>query len=178
MLRLFLKKFITDNASKYGTMHKDCESTAKLLDIAPQVHPGANQFKLYSNNLITVDTLDIDPLSNSTFILDITNNNSDIIPSSSYDYIVCTEVLEHTLQPFHAVEELYRMLKPGGILFFSMPCNFRIHGPFPDNWRITYFGLKTLFPSNLWDMIECHALDYVPRPLFPLDYTCVFRKKE
>lgn len=49
-----------------------------------------------------------------------------------FDYILCTEVLEHTLNPFRAVYEMFRILKPKGLLFISVPFNFGIHRPLPD----------------------------------------------
>ncbi|MCK5818286.1 MAG: methyltransferase domain-containing protein [Psychromonas sp.] len=48
-----------------------------------------------------------------------------------------TEVLEHTLNPFRAINEIYRILKPNGILIMTTPFNFRIHNPLPDCWRIS-----------------------------------------
>ena len=89
-----------------------------------------------------------------------------------------TEVLEHTLNPFKSVDELYRILKPNGILFLSVPCNLRIHGPLPDCWRFTYFGLRSLFSDNNWEWLECKALESAERNLFPIDYSCVIRKRE
>ena len=59
-----------------------------------------------------VSTLDINTKSNSTFIADLCSDNSDIIKNSFFDIIICTEVLEHTLNPFNAVKEIYRILKP------------------------------------------------------------------
>ncbi len=113
---------------------------AKVLDIAPQDWEGAKKF--YKKSYI--DTLDIDPNSNATFIADITKNNRDIIPDEYYDVVICTEVLEHTLNPFAAVNEIYRILKVEGVLVMTTPFNFRIHGPLPDCWRFTEYGLREL----------------------------------
>ena len=109
----------------------------RLLDIAPQVHEGA---KPYFPDSITVETFDIDPSSGCKYIGDICKHN-DFLADASYDYVVCTEVLEHTLEPFDAVNEIWRIAKPGGKLFLSVPFNFRIHGPLPDCWRFTEHGL-------------------------------------
>ncbi len=43
-----------------------------------------------------------------------------ILVEVAYDYIVCTDVLEHLLHPFQAVLRLIRALKPGGILHVLM----------------------------------------------------------
>jgi 2-polyprenyl-3-methyl-5-hydroxy-6-metoxy-1,4-benzoquinol methylase len=38
-----------------------------------------------------------------------------------FDYVICTEVIEHTLQPRRAVAELARVLAPGGTLVLTTP---------------------------------------------------------
>ena len=42
-------------------------------------------------------------------------------PDNSFDYIVSSEVIEHTMDPLHAFNELYRVLKPGGKLVLTTP---------------------------------------------------------
>jgi len=40
---------------------------------------------------------------------------------NTFDYVMCGEVLEHLYDPFPAVEEAYRVLKPGGKYIISVP---------------------------------------------------------
>jgi SAM-dependent methyltransferase len=141
-----------------------------LLDIAPQVHEGARPFFPGS---IAVRTLDIDPASGCDFIADICKRN-DQIPDSSFDFVACTEVLEHTLNPFNAVREIRRLLKPNGFLFGSTPFNFRIHGPLPDCWRFTEHGLRELLRE--FEIVELNVLETQDRDLMPLHYTFVARR--
>jgi len=86
-----------------------------------------------------------------------------------FDIIVCTEVLEHTLDPFSAVKEIYRLLKPGGILILSVPFNFRIPGPLPDCWRFTLYGLKQLLKN--FSIVSIDSIDTPGRDLMPIHYT-------
>jgi len=147
------------------------EAEGKLLDVAPQSHEGA---KPYFPDCIIIDTLDIDPNSACTYIADICRNNERLIPKESYNYVVCTEVLEHTLNPFDAVTEIWRILKWDGKLFLSVPFNFRIHGPLLDCWRFTEHGLKVVLSG--FRILELNAIETDSRPLMPVHYTVVAQK--
>lgn len=142
----------------------------KILDIAPQKHNGAKEFFKKSE----ISTLDIDKNSNATYIADLCNKNIDLIPSNYFDIVICTEVLEHTLNPFNAVNEIHRILKTGGHCFISTPFNFRIHGPLPDCWRFSEYGLKSLFSE--YKSIEIIALEDEERFLMPIQYHTIAQK--
>jgi SAM-dependent methyltransferase len=141
-----------------------------ILDVAPEKHLGAKEhFKLAK-----IKTLDIDPNSDADYIADLCNTNTEIIPNDTFDLIICSEVLEHTNNPFYAVNELRRILKPKGLVCVSTPFNFRIHGPLPDNWRFTIHGLKVLF-SNFED-VKINELNDDDRFLMPIHYTLIAKK--
>lgn len=140
-----------------------------LLDVAPQDHEGAAPFFPRA----TIETLDIDPASGADHIADLCRTNA-AIPSGRFDGILCTEVLEHTLNPFAAVDEIFRLLKIGGHVFVSTPFNFRIHGPLPDCWRFTEHGLRALFSH--FELVELEALEDPDRFLMPTQYTLIARK--
>lgn len=142
----------------------------KVLDVAPQIHLGAAEFF----NRSDVSTLDIDVNSKATFIADLCNDNSNIIPSAYFDVIICTEVLEHTLNPFNATKELYRLLKPGGTCFVTTPFNFRIHGPLPDCWRFTEHGLRELFKTFV--NVKIDSVESNDRFLMPVHYKVIAQK--
>jgi 2-polyprenyl-3-methyl-5-hydroxy-6-metoxy-1,4-benzoquinol methylase len=157
IIRESVDDFIKD-ASKYDAVN------VNVLDIAPQIHKGAKAFF----KLAKISTLDIDSDSTATYIADLCNDNSDIIPSNYFDVIICTEVLEHTLNPFNAVKEVYRMLKPKGVCFVTTPFNFRIHGPLPDCWRFTEHGLKQLFKD--FKDVTIISVEDTERFLMPIQY--------
>jgi hypothetical protein len=75
------------------------------------------------------------------------------------------------VQPFDAVAELRRLLRPGGHLILTVPFNLRIHGPLPDCWRFTEHGLRALL-RNFTDL-EVEAVETPDRPLMPIHYTVV-----
>lgn len=140
-----------------------------LLDIAPQNHRGAAPHFAGAR----VETLDIDPESGATHIVDLCRC-ADVLGGDRYDFVVCTEVLEHTRQPFDAVSNIFKILKKGGVCFVTTPFNFRIHGSLPDCWRFTEHGLRELFSQ--FDEVEIEALDVEQRFLMPYQYTLIARK--
>ena len=44
------------------------------------------------------------------------------IPDASFDVATLLDVMEHVSDPHHVAESVYRILKPGGILYFHTPC--------------------------------------------------------
>lgn len=73
--------------------------------------------------------------------------------TKKWDNALCIEVLECVENPFTAMENIYRVLKPGGAAFISCPYNYRWFGVgswdnpkqgAPDFWRITEDGWKLL----------------------------------
>ena len=163
-IRLNVSSFMSKCGEKYD------KKNAILLDVAPQNHEGAAPYFAKAK----IETLDIDKDSGATYIADLCANNHNLIPPGSFDYVVCTEVLEHTLQPFNAVNEIERILKVNGLVFASSPFNFRIHGPLPDCWRFTEHGWKALFKN--FEIIKLEPLETAERFLMPVHYTLIARK--
>lgn len=66
------------------------------------------------------------------------------IPDNTYDCVFCTGTLEHVRDPATAVRELYRILKPGGVIHIDVPFMQGYHPDPTDYWRFTLDGLKLL----------------------------------
>jgi len=164
LLRSNINNFIKDIAELYD------KKDMLLLDVAPQDHEGAKMYFKKSK----IETLDIDPNSEADYIADLCKNNIEIIENNKFDAILLSEVLEHTLQPFEAISEIYRILKYGGYLFLTVPFNFRIHGPLPDCWRFTEHGLRELLKN--FDIIKLNVLEDNERFLMPIAYTIIAQK--
>lgn len=95
-----------------------------------------------------------DPAKLETMDINRGDNPPDIIddicaPSrlqeNRYNGIVCLSVLEHVYDPFAAIDNIYRLLQPGGCLLFQVPFMFRYHAPadlaFADCYRFSRDGL-------------------------------------
>ena len=164
-LRENIKSFLARSGQRFD------RAGARVLDVAPQDHDGAAPHFPFAD----VQTLDIDPASGATYVADLCVDNSDKIPSDTFDVVVCTEVLEHTLQPFDAVRELERITRPSGVVLVTTPFNFRIHGPLPDCWRFTEHGLRALFAR--FEIVELVGLETPGRDLMPIQYSLVAQKR-
>ena len=73
----------------------------------------------------------VEGLQNKTWDTTKIDIRSDIAnipqPDSSFDAVVCTEVLEHVPEPTKALEEFTRLLKPGGKLILTAPFASLVH---------------------------------------------------
>lgn len=163
-IRVNIDNFMRDIGTRFA------RPGMRLLDVAPQNHKGAKPFIPKD---VAYETLDINPESGATHIIDLCSCSSSI-GAEVYDIVVCTEVLEHTLQPFEAVKNIHAILKKGGLAFISTPFNFRIHGPLPDCWRFTEHGLRELFKS--FEIVELNSIESNERFLMPIQYTLIARK--
>lgn len=66
------------------------------------------------------------------------------IADAAFDVVLCTEVLEHVPEPQRAIDEMFRVLKPGGTLLLTTRFLFPIHDAPHDYFRFTKYGLRHL----------------------------------
>jgi len=70
-------------------------------------------------------------------------NQSLPYPSASFDFILCIEGLEHLENPFNAIHEFSRLLKPKGKVFLTLPNYLNIER----RMRFLITGLFSKIPS-------------------------------
>jgi len=63
---------------------------------------------------------------------------------SSFDAVVCTEVLEHLPRPVECLREIRRVLKDGGAAYITVPQSWPLHYEPRDYWRFTRYGMEQL----------------------------------
>ncbi len=71
------------------------------------------------------------------------------LPDGAAGTVLGIETFEHVFEVRRAFDEVFRILKPGGLFVLTMPLNFRIHAYPDDYWRMT--------PSCLRRMLELYA---------------------
>lgn len=85
-------------------------------------------------------SLDINPDKKPDIVCDVCDMKG-MIEDNSYDVVVIMEVLEHIPEPYAALAEIKRILKPGGTILGSTPFLFPIHDAPHDYYRYTIYGL-------------------------------------
>lgn len=88
-----------------------CESLAQAgqqltgIDMSPQVIAVAKQHAKQSNLSIEYQQIEVEQLHQQS--------------SQRFDVVTCMELLEHVPDPSQLIQACQRMLKPGGLIFFS-----------------------------------------------------------
>lgn len=80
--------------------------------------------------------------------------------------IICLETLEHVADPLRAVEEMHRVLRPGGVLAISSLMFFPIHAHPWDYWRFTPEGFALLLRPFETSTVVAQGWDQMPEGVF------------
>lgn len=65
-------------------------------------------------------------------------------PEASFEIVLCIEVLEHVKDPKCVIDEMRRVLMPGGTLLLTTRFLFPIHEAPEDRYRFTHYVLREL----------------------------------
>ena len=118
--------------------------------------------------------------SGCDFHCDIQDLNG--IADQSIGSVVSLSVLEHVVNPLRAVQEIARILRPGGLAIVSVPFFYGYHGKsarisnpmhdrnnhrdvdsahsgYGDFWRITHEGLGQLFAQAGFSRVDVFPID-------------------
>ncbi len=99
-----------------------------------------------------------------------------VFPENSFDFILCTDVMEHVARPWLAVRQIYALLKPGGRLLLTTPFNYRLHAyqDVKDYWRMSADGLRQLLQAEAgFSQLEITPLGH---PRYPFSHIVVALK--
>lgn len=77
---------------------------------------------------------------------------------NSFESVMATEVLEHIHNPREFLDEVRRVLKPNGKLFFTVPFLWNLHEVPHDHYRYTPFALREILLKSSFKNIELHPM--------------------
>jgi SAM-dependent methyltransferase len=80
------------------------------------------------------------------------------VPDSSYDAVVCTQVLGDVEDPRVVVREFFRVLKPSGSVLLSEALFNALHDQPHDYWRFTPHTFKMLFTEAGFSSVTVETL--------------------
>lgn len=80
------------------------------------------------------------------------------LDDASVNFVIATEFLEHYFDTNHVLNEIQRVLKPGGTFFFTVPSVWPLHEAPYDYHRFTPFALEEHFKKTGFSSWEIKAL--------------------
>lgn len=106
------------------------------------------------------EAADFAQLSSEYAPLDYVCDITDIpVEDARFDRVLFNQVLEHVPEPPLALQEMYRVLKPGGRIFCSVPLFFQEHQAPYDFFRYTQYGLRKLFTDAGFEIVRLEWLE-------------------
>jgi uncharacterized protein YbaR (Trm112 family) len=103
---------------------------------------GAGMSKILQNPALQFLNTEIFMAPNIHLVLD----GHDIpLPAQAVDGVIIQAVLEHVVDPGRVVEEIHRVLKPGGVVYAETPFMQQVHMGRYDFTRFTHLGHRRLF---------------------------------
>jgi SAM-dependent methyltransferase len=114
-------------------------SELDVLDVGGRIQPYRTLITNRIRRYIAVD-LQLTPL------VDVVARAEQLpLGNARFDLVICTQVLGYAPQPSLVIEEIYRVLKPGGKLVLSVPSAAPDAGD--ECWRLLPTGLRSLLAS-------------------------------
>ena len=130
----------------------------------------------YRDYFVRVDsytTSEVMEHPDADLLLDVRNMPE--VGDDSYDCIFCSGVLEHVDEHRKAVDEMTRVLKPGGILLLGVPFRQATHMEPFDFWRFTEYGIRFLLKDS-FEILNLQGIDNTIHN-FPAAYWTKARKR-
>lgn len=137
-----------DNAARLREMLSGREEPARLLVVGGG-SIGRGMEPLYEEPSIHLYSFDI---YSSPFVQFVADAHEMPLADAFFDGVIVQAVLEHVLEPAKVVDEIFRVLKPGGVVYAETPFMQQVHEGAYDFTRFTESGHRFLFKE--FDLIS------------------------
>ncbi len=112
-------------------------SALRILDVGGRIQPYRSLFDGRVRSYYALDAVAGPSLS-------VVSRAEDLpLATGEFDVVLCTQVLEYVPSPQKVVDEMRRVLRPGGYLFLSVPAVFPRDSD-PEYWRFLPSSLRLL----------------------------------
>jgi len=167
LMGIFINPFYFARKELYREMTRfSCQISGKILDVGCGSKPYQGLFTSVSEYIgLEYDTPQNRVAKRADYFYD-----GNIFPfeDTSYDGVICNQVLEHVFNPDQFLHEILRVLKPGGDLLLTVPFVWDEHEQPWDYARYSSFGLKSLLERNGFVVVEQRKTNADARVLFQL----------
>lgn len=172
-LGLFLNPFYHSRRGLYRAV-LSCSSQfcGRLLDVGCGSKPYKALFRVEEYVGLEFDTPENRQNKQAEFFYD---GNIFPIPDQSFDSVICNQVLEHVFTPDQFLAEIFRVLKPDGIMLLTVPFVWDEHEQPFDYARYSSFGLKSLLEKNGFEVFAQQKINADVRVLFQLINAYLFK---
>ena len=143
-----------------------------LLDVGCGTKPYRKLFKV--DNYCGLD-IDSSLTRNLAVADDFYDGNKFPYQSSTFDSVLCNQVLEHIFTPDDFLKEINRVMKCNAILLLTVPFIWDEHEQPHDYARYSSFGLRALLEKNGFKIIEHRKLGADATVLFQLINAYLFK---
>lgn len=100
------------------------------------------------------------------------------LPDGAAGTVLCIETFEHVFHVARAFDEVFRILRPGGLFVITSPFHFKIHGYPDDYWRMTPSCLRRSLQPYAGRLVGAQGAAAVPHTVMavaakgpaPLDF--------
>jgi SAM-dependent methyltransferase len=116
------------------------EQKLSVLDVGGRIQPYRTLLKGREEKYLALD------MRRSPLVSLLARAEEIPLEDEQFDLVICTQVLQYVADPARAVAEMYRLLKPGGHLWLSVPAAYPRDSEY-ECWRFLPWGLKTLLAS-------------------------------
>ncbi|OUD12151.1 class I SAM-dependent methyltransferase [Thioflexithrix psekupsensis] len=135
-----------------GALHQPAQlpktCTVEYCDVAPR-----EVLITYFPELKVTDLVEIH------HVCDLDKEALSIFPANHYDFIIINHVIEHVANPIRVIEELFRVIKPGGCVVISAPDK---DFTFDKRRNLTPFAhLLEEYRQNVTEVTDEHYLDFL-----------------
>lgn len=147
--------------------------TGSVLDLGCGQKPYKELFSYSDYTGLEIDT---DLNRKLAFADDFYDGNTLPYQDNLFDTILCNQVLEHVFEPDFFLSEIFRALKPGGLIILTVPFIWEEHEQPYDFGRYTSFGLDYSFRKSGFEVVNIEKITFGASAILQLFAGFLFSK--